>query len=454
MDIWERGNTFPAELLSKVKQKLEAPAVNGKEFPKGSYCDLEKRQFDFVQVLIFLLSVAPQSATPTGSPPKDFIPLGDHNLAAGAAPDTSKILKALADMAKTNTAAGMPPQASSGNVTNLQNAYAHTMPSSVNSAPSVPSFGQAVGVPGAASGANQYGGISSAPPAAFPQNVTMQGGLPMQANPIMPQAQGAQGPSPEVLQQQVQLLQMLQAQGVPQDQWATVLSVLMKTGAVGGTNNAAPQPTWSQNGFGGREDASRDRNGGYNDQYNLRSPSGRYRDHRSRSRSPSGYDRRRGPSPPRRRDSPTYGDYGRDGRGGRNGRGRGDNYRQRSPDRYRRSDSPPRRQDQALPPSGPKRIEYDNSLPPNNIKGKQALAAARHILCTALIDYFTSPQQNPFRWRCHVSLYSLDFFILSFHLLILLIVHPKKFYVGSLPLSASCKHALSMWINVMLLSRC
>lgn len=287
--------------------------------------------------------------------------MNDPNGIANA-PDTSKILKALADMAKTNTTAtGMPSHTNPSNVPNYQNAFVQNMPSSVNSASSVPPA-QAVNVPGVANGANPFAGLMSSVPN-FGQNMAQAN---MQTNPMMSQAQGT---TPAALQQQVQLLQMLQAQGVPQDQLAPLLAVLMQAGGAGG----AAQPA----GFGGygRDDLSRDRNG-YNDPYSMRSPSGRYRDHRTRSRSPGGYGRRRDASPARRRDSPVYGDYGRDGRGrggsGRGGGGRSD-YRQRSPDnRYRRSDSPRRQEQQALPPPGPKHIEYDSSLPANTIKGKFA----------------------------------------------------------------------------------
>lgn len=239
------------------------------------------------------------------------------------------------------------------------------MPSSVNSASSVPAA-QAVNVPGVANGANPFAGVMSSVPS-FGQNMAqnMPNGQANMQTPMMSQAQGT---TPAALQQQVQLLQMLQAQGVPQDQWAPLLGALMQVGGAG----AAAQPA----GFGGygRDDPSRDRNG-YNDPYGMRSPSGRHRDHRSRSRSPGTHGRRRDGSPGRRRDSPVYGDYGRDGRGrGGSGRSGGRNeYRQRSPDnRYRRSDSPRRQEQQALPPPGPRHIEYDPSLPPNHIKGKFA----------------------------------------------------------------------------------
>ena len=276
-------------------------------------------------------------------------------------------------MAKSNATApgGIPAPTSTGNFANLQSAFPQNVPSSVNPAPSVPPMGQSVSMPGGANGAaNAFGGMSSLPNFASQSMPNGQQGN-IQANPLAP---GPTGPSPEVLQQQVQIIQMLQAQGVPQDQWATVLSVVMSTGVVGGggaASNAAQPYGQNQNqnpnqGYGTNE-SSRDRSG-YNDQYSQRSPSGRYRN-RSRSPSPGpGY--RRDVSPPRRRDSPTYGAYGRNGRGGRPGgiSSGGRDYRQRSPDRHRRSASP-RRGHQTLPPPGPRNIEYDRTLPPNHIKG-------------------------------------------------------------------------------------
>ena len=348
-----------------------------------------------------------QSTTPTGTPPKNLISLNDPpKTATAAAPtqDTSAILKALADMAKTNTAGpGMPSQASSNNVSNLQNFIPQNLPASVNQAAAVPPVTQAVSVPGPANGVLSSAGPSSVPN--FPQNL-FNGQSNMQSNPVMPP--GGATVTPESLQQQLQIIQALQTQGVPQDQWAAVLSVLMSSQA--GTappnpNNFAPQPTWQQPGGGyGRDEPSRDRNG-YNDQY-MRSPSGRYRN--PRSRSPQGWDRRREPTPPRRRDSPVYGEYsgdpsGRNGRGnyGRQGRGRGaeKDYRQRSPppDRFRRSDSP-RHKEQTLPPPGPKWMEYDRSLGEDSIKGEKGPLKPKDPS-----SQLSSIKQNIVCWGCHVS---------------------------------------------------
>ena len=360
-------------MLSGFRQKLTAPAENGRVPPYEFAMKVEQAPFktSFADSNVVSFHLAHQSTTPTGTPPKDPTSFGGGANAAGAAPsapDTSKILQALADMAKTNvTSGGVPAPTSSGNITNLQNPFPQNVPSSVNPAAVVPPVGQSVSMPGATNGANPFGALSSAP--TFLQN--MQSG--------MPAAQLGQGLTPDAIQQQVQLIQMLQAQGVPQDQWATVLSVLMSTGALGGSggaaaatanpSNSAPQQPWqNQNQTYPNNDSSRDRSG-YNDQYGMRSPSGRYRSQRSRSRSPSGY--RRDASPPRRRrDSPVYGDYRREG--GRGGRDQGRDFRQRSPDRYRRSASP-RRDEQKPPPAGPKSIEIDRSLPNHHIKGRSRL---------------------------------------------------------------------------------
>ncbi|KAL8922759.1 MAG: hypothetical protein Q9172_003436 [Xanthocarpia lactea] len=353
IDIWERGNTFPNEMLSSFKEKLDAPAHGVK------------------------------STTPPGSPPKDFIPLTNGSEqpvnsagnANGAPPaDTSAILKALADMAKTNTGAtGIPAQASASNVTNFQNPFPQNMPAPVNQAPSVPPASQALGAAGI-NGAPPFAGMSSAP-GNFPPNLSHQPPN-MQAPAAMPvQGNGAPAMTPEV-QQQLQILKALQAQGVPQDQWATVLSVLMAqaggAGAAMPNQQAAHQPGWQQLG-GGYGDQSRDRNG-FKEQ-SLRSPSGRFRNPRSRSRSPVAWDRRNA-SPPHRRDSPVYGEYGRDahnndrGGFGRSDRGRGGiSFRQRSPDRNRRSPSPRQAShEHVLPPPGPKMVEYDPNLRQGTIK--------------------------------------------------------------------------------------
>ena len=336
-----------------------------------------------------------QSTTPDGTPPQDFIPLNPQPMGQTApTPDTSAILanlQALANMAKQNptaaVAAGSSTQGSSNNVTFPQNLFPQNMPSSVNPATSLPPPVQAVNVPGAVNGVFSYPGMNAT--SNFLQS--LPNGQPnMQAvpPPIMPQ--GNLSVPPEALQQQLQILQALRAQGVPPDQWAAVLSVL--TANAPSSAPVANPPSFAAGAFGAKDDQSRDRNG--HEQY-MRSPPDRYR---RRSRSPPSYDRGR-ESPPRRRNSPVYGEYGNDrnGRGGdysRHGgtRGRGNAYRQRSPDRFRRSPSP-RRQEQELPVPGPKWIEYDRSIGEGMIKGEDrapSLTVVPHI-CLRLLKYSAEP---------------------------------------------------------------
>ncbi|KAL8710447.1 MAG: hypothetical protein Q9225_007283 [Loekoesia sp. 1 TL-2023] len=406
IDIWERGNTFSNEMLSNFKEKLDA-AATGKTSSGRKVNSFECLQYSRDTTSDTLLSsVGVKSTTPPGSPPKDYISLtagseqpakatGSANGAPAA--DTSAILKALADMAKTNTGtSGMPAQTSSSNVTNSQNAFPQNMSTSVNQAPSVPPVSQAVGVPGAHA-ASPFAGLSNGS-GSFPANqANGQPNMPVPPG-MPPPGNGAPAMTPEI-QQQLQILQALQAQGVPQDQWANVLSVLMAGGAgVAAPNvSAAPQQGWQQSG-GGYGDQSRDRTG-LKDQ-SIQSPSGRYRNPRSRSRSPPAWDRRGNSSPPRRRDSPVYGEYGRDARSndrggyGRSDRTRGGNgYRQRSPDRYRRSSSP-RRSGNAngLPPPGPKMVEFDPSLRQGMIKVLSRTLFVGGVTCSedALRDIFSN----------------------------------------------------------------
>jgi len=329
-----------------------------------------------------------QSTTPGSTPPQDFIALGEQQPNAAPTPDTSAmILKALAEMAQRTTTApttsGIPAQGSSNNVPNTQNAFPQNVSSSVNQVPPVPPPAQAVNVQGGTNFASLFAGLNNAAQNQSPANAQSHP-LAQIANPL---SNPSGGIGPGALQQ-LQLLQLIQAQGVPQDQWGTVLALLMSGNAGAGiaNGNNAIAPAWSQpgghDGWAGRNELqSRDRNG-YSDQY-MRSPPGRYHQPLSRSRSPPAWDRRRELSPPRRRDSPVYGEYSGDARNGNRadgydrrgrgrGRGRGDGYRQRSPDHRRRSLSP-QRHDHALPPPGPKWVDYDYSIGEGMIKGKHSL---------------------------------------------------------------------------------
>ncbi|OKL57222.1 hypothetical protein UA08_07679 [Talaromyces atroroseus] len=353
VDIWERGQTFPLPMLASIKEKLNAPPSKNVE-----------------------------STTPEGSPAPGLNPLAglqgqpQSANAAGASstPDTSSILKALADMAKQNPAAPAATAAPApANPLNLLNAQTATPVSSS----SVDQAAQPAAV-------NPYGnpfaalGNLAAPNAMLPAPNTLPGAQPNPLAAVLPQAAAAGSqPAPASLTpdvfQQVQLLQLLAAQGIPQDQWATALQILSLSNnanaAAGGLPNLNPAQgafnlpdMGGQQGWPGHGDRDADRDRGRERDY-MRSPPGQYR---RRSGSP-GWDRRREGSPPRRRDSPVYGEYLGDSPGRRGGR-RGNDYRQRSPPgRRRRTPSPPRK-DPSLPPPGPKLVEWDYSIGQGNIK--------------------------------------------------------------------------------------
>ena len=155
---------------------------------------------------------------------------------------------------------------------------------------------------------------------------------------------GAQVPAPPqdpVLQQQILILQTLQAQGIPQSEWPRILAAITST----------PNMTAGPPGFPPVQSGAQGQNGrGYE---SIRSPNGNnYNDRRSRSRSrsPRGYrdndhDRRRSPD--------------RNDRGGRRRGGRGQRNYSPSPQRYN---------DRILPPPGPKWVDIDRSIPKNHIK--------------------------------------------------------------------------------------
>ncbi|KAK2848550.1 hypothetical protein FQN49_005617 [Arthroderma sp. PD_2] len=366
VDIWERGYTFPAPMLQSFKEKLNAPVSQNVE-----------------------------STTPEGSPAPNAFSLGGQGQqhqqpgapAAGAVPDTSSILKALAEMAKQNTAApaapAIPAQTSSSNVLNAQAAIPQTNAPSVDQT-ALQNNGHSVN-PYGGNLAAQFPGLTNATQNMFqnqPQGQAAGTAAFPGQNPLAHLMQQQQQPAPTAATpdplQQLSLIQLLAAQGIPQDQWATALQILNLSNAAnaGGMGNMNPaalaafgqMPAANQNAWGSTaQDApSRDRD---RDQDYTRSPPGQYR---RRSRSP-GWDRRRDGSPPRRRDSPVYGEYHGDSPGrsrGDHGRGgrRGNDYRQRSPaGRRRRSPTPPRK-DNVLPPPGPKFIDYDYSIGDGNIK--------------------------------------------------------------------------------------
>lgn len=278
-------------------------------------------------------------------------------LSATPQQDTSAILEALKNMAKQNAAAQpaapAPVQASMNNLLGAQNGTLQTN-STVNPGPApaaTAAGGQAVNPLGAL-----FAGLSNGAQSQSPANVPnpLAAFLPQQAPLAVPQnpaplGQDAQAP--------FQLIQLLAAQGVPPDQWATALQLLnMQAGNGGGgggvTGLPLPPPMPASNSWVGGPAGAQSRD------VHTHSPPSQYR---RRSRSP-GYDRRRNVSPRRVRDSPGADQYRND----RDGR-RGNEYRQRSPmGRRRRSPTPPG--DSKLPPPGPRNVQYDLTLPKGHIK--------------------------------------------------------------------------------------
>ena len=366
-------------MLNGFKERLNAPAPNGKNSWSFVFlADVASASEESINLMSN--TVAVQSTTPTGTPPQGFAAAAE---AAKPAQDTMSILNSLRAMAANSTPAnstvplGNPAQGSSNNVSFPQTAFPQNVPSVIpvtSMQPNIPAVNAPTPV---------NNGVFSYPGGSMPQNL-FSGGQQSQPAPmpVMPQNNVA---VPDTLQQQLQILAALRAQGIPQEQWPGLLAALMASAGASTTTNQMPPANIGAGagagagaGSGGRDDSSRDRNG--YDQY-MRSPPGRYRG-RSRSRSP-GFERRRESPQPRRRDSPVYGeysgnrngdrnDYGRRGgaaRGNDRGNGRGNAHRQRSPDRFRRSPSP-RRTEYTLPAPGPKWVEYDHSLPKGHIKGK------------------------------------------------------------------------------------
>lgn len=366
--------------------------------------------------------VSVRSTTPTGTPPRDYTSAIEP---AKPPPDTASILanlQALANLPKPNSSlsVGNPVQGSS---TNNVSFPAVTMAQSappVNSGYSMPAAGSAVNAPAPINGGvMSYGLPNFASHTPFPQ--------PPAQPPMMPQNGQNMGGADGGLQQQLQILSALKAQGIPEAQWPALLSVLMQSQNSAGGNNAGAaavgmppqqQQHMAQAPYGGgnREDPSRDRNG--YDQFIRSPPGGRYRD-RSRSRSPRRGDRYRDGSPPRR-GSPVYGDYGgRDGANRRQDRGRGaPGTRQRSPDRGMRSPPP---QDNNIG-SYERLLEYDPSIGEGMIKGKcillhsyllslrldmSKLGASVRLAFSIRVSRLTtqtySPESHSIRWRSHVS---------------------------------------------------
>lgn len=354
VDIWEKGQTFPMSMIESFKQKLSAPPASQND-----------------------------STTPVGSPPPGTGLPGFPETKPAVTEAPNAIMEALANIARQNVVAGgrnsVPatanpysiPPTQLGSV--VQQASLQTQGQSSTPAPGASPFtavappANGPAMPYYAPQAQTQAPIQSQP---FIPPVTAGNqahGFPGSAS-IAPPAASAGGVDPNV-QQQVRLIKLLADQGVPLDKIPLILAGIQNGGITGAGAGASappsmpPQPqiqpgqqsygsTWGQESF--RPDESRDRN--FNQ---VRSPP-RYHD-RSRSRSPPRHWDQRG------RD---YGGFGPDSPGtgrsdDRDRRGRGSDYRQRSPPGRRgRSPTPP----QDFPRPGPKWVEIDRTLPQGHIK--------------------------------------------------------------------------------------
>ncbi|KAI1323822.1 hypothetical protein F5Y16DRAFT_329057 [Xylariaceae sp. FL0255] len=346
VDIWEKGQTFPMAMIESFKEKLNAPAA---------------------QI---------ESTTPVDSPPPGpGLPgLSEKNPTVAEASDA--IMAALANIARQNTAA--PPATSNS----VPAATPFSIPTTQQSVP-VLTHGQSPALGSAPfSTAPQAVNLPAMPYQHIPQP---QGQVPAQSQHFAPQpaasnpAQGYPGaPAPAAtgldnnVQQQVYLIKLLADQGVPMDKIPMIIAGIQNNAPAGQPSSAPPalpqqpqvqpgqQPygvnTWGQDGF--QADQSRDRT--FNQ---VRSPA--RHNNRSRSRSPPRHWEQRGSA--RGRD---FGDYAHDSQNsGRmddpDRRGRGSDYRQRSPPgRRARSPSPPR----GFTQPGQKWVDFDRTLPPGHIK--------------------------------------------------------------------------------------
>ncbi|KAH9908061.1 hypothetical protein F4778DRAFT_777427 [Xylariomycetidae sp. FL2044] len=336
VDIWEKGSTFPLPLIESFKEKLNAaPAQNA-------------------------------STTPLGSPPPGpGLPgLPENKPPAAEAPNA--IMEALKSLARQNMTA--PP--TNNAVSAPANPY--TMPApqpeaiqqpSMAASESQPPYGVAPqsvnlsGMPFSFPQMGQHPGQSSTPP----MNIHNQ--APAFPGTAAPPPAAVPGVDPSV-QHQVALIKSLADSGVPFDKIPAIIAGLsgMQPGApaaVPPQGVAAHVPpytnSWGQDGY--RQDEPRDH--GF---HQSRSPN-RFRD-RSRSRSPP-----RHWGSPRGRNDREFGNFGRNSpaHGFQDDhRGRGSDYRQRSPPGRRgRSPSPGPR---GFSDPGQKWTDYDRTVPQGHIK--------------------------------------------------------------------------------------
>ncbi|KJZ77770.1 hypothetical protein HIM_02947 [Hirsutella minnesotensis 3608] len=345
LDIWEKGQTFPAQMLESFRQKLTAaPPPNA-------------------------------STTPPGSPPPAVVASLQSASTAPAAPNGSSILEALANIARQNTSAtpkSAPPTSAApygppatGMLQQPASIPQPQQPHTLVAPPSYPPATQS------ANGSSLPFSLPTMPgPAGQPPAMPTMPGAPL--NPY-----AAQGPGPapgnagldSTTQQQIMLIKALADQGVPFDKIPALIQGM--TGAASATPQAPfqpPMPT-AQGSYPGQQPWLAESARGFQD--GNRSPD-RY-DGRSRSRSP---DRGWGA-----RGSPRSGherlDYGHHDDRDRNGR-KGNSYRQRSPQGRRgHSASPP-----SEFPHVERWIDFDPTMPAGHIRVLSRTLFVGGVTCT------------------------------------------------------------------------
>ncbi|OTA57289.1 hypothetical protein K449DRAFT_141719 [Hypoxylon sp. EC38] len=352
IDIWEKGQTFPQHMIDSFKQKMNSSP------PKND------------------------STTPIGSPPPGpGLPgLSENKPTTTEAPNA--IMEALANIARQNTTTApanntlpaptstysVPPTRTSGTQLPVL-PLAQTQPPAPYSTPQQP-----VNLPGLPGMPYPFQPGQVQPLTPVPSVTASSQG---QGYPgVVPGAPAAPAAGMDAnVQQQVMLIKLLADQGIPFDKIPAIIasmqsnSVTLPTSVPPAASTATPPVAqlpygtgpWGQGGYQPGE--SRD-----HDYQQVRSPS-RYHN-RSRSRSPPRHWDVR--DSPRGRPDREYGGYGRNSPGlgrmdDRDRRGRGNEYRQRSPGRRAHSPSPPHGFSHPPPPAT-KWVEYDRTIPQGHIK--------------------------------------------------------------------------------------
>ncbi|KAK3386949.1 hypothetical protein B0H63DRAFT_521027 [Podospora didyma] len=352
VDIWEKGQTFPPDIVNSFKERLSAPR------PQNI-----------------------QSTTPPGSPPANLMAsLGVGSKPRPAPPAMPNIMETLANIARQNatTAQSNPsvPAPAPASTSAHHAPPIYSTPLSGMQAPVRAQQGMPQYMP-ASQPAPQPVNVPTLP-FAFPPPAQTPAQMPAHAPQTAPAPlNGASNPAAgfPAGNPTVHLVAALVAQGIPLDKIASLVQLM---GQPGQQPPQMPQPT--QTGYAGppstsgpapwelpKADDSRDRNGFPHD--GIRSP-GRARG-RSRSRSPrGGWDTRASPRGGHGNDRGF--EYGRPASPGRQRIDERDrdhsrrmpDYRDRSPP-VRRAPSPPVRD---ASQHGDKWVEYDHTIPSGCIK--------------------------------------------------------------------------------------